>query len=65
VVESFFGSLKQERVHWKNYQTRYEAQQGILEYISMFYYSSRLHSYLDYMSPNDFERQLLQRKKAA
>ena len=65
VVESFFGSLKQERIQWKNYQTRYEAQQDILEYISMFYNSWRLHSYLDYMSPNDFERRLSERKKAA
>ncbi len=24
VVESFFGSLKQERVQWRNYQARYE-----------------------------------------
>lgn len=65
VVESFFGSLKQERVHWRSYQTRYEAQQDILEYISMLYNSRRLHSYLDYMSPNDFEQQLLELKKAA
>jgi putative transposase len=34
VVESFFGSLKQERVQWRNYQTRYETQQDILHYIS-------------------------------
>jgi len=33
VVESFFGSLKQERVQWRNYQTRYEAQQDIRQYI--------------------------------
>jgi len=33
VVEGFFGSLKQERVQWRNYQSRYEAQQDILEYI--------------------------------
>ena len=59
VVESFFGSLKQERVQWRNYQTRHEAQQDILEYISMFYNSNRLHSYLGYMSPNDFEKQLI------
>ena len=65
VVESFFGSLKQERVQWKNYQTRYEAQQDILEYISMFYNSERLHSYLGYMSPNDFERKLVIMEKAA
>lgn len=65
VVESFFGSLKQERVQWRNYQTRYEAQQDILQYISMFYNSQRLHSSLGYMSPNDFEQQLLQMNKVA
>ncbi len=65
VVESFFGSLKQERVQWRNYQARYEAQQDILDYISMFYNSERLHSYLNYMSPNDFERKLVTMDKAA
>lgn len=65
VAESFFGSLKQERVQWQNYQTRYEAQQDVLDYISMFYNSWRLHSHLDYMCPNDYEQQLLEMKKAA
>lgn len=65
VVESFFGSLKQELVHWKHYQTRYEAQQDILEYITMFYNSTRLHSHLGYMSPNAFEQQLTVVEKAA
>ena len=65
VAESFFGSLKQERVHWRNYQTRHEAQQDILNYISMFYNSHRLHSTLDYMSPNDYEKQLTEMKEAA
>ena len=65
VVESFFGSLKQERVQWRSYQTRYEAQQDILNYISMFYNSHRLHSYLRYTSPNDFEKQLMGMEKAA
>ena len=57
VVESFFGSLKQERLGWENYQTRFEAQQDILDYIVMFYNSTRLHSTLDYRSPNDYEQQ--------
>jgi len=65
VVESFFGTLKQERVHWRHYQTRYEAQQDILEYISMFYNCTRMHSYLDYKSPNEFERDNLELRKAA
>ena len=65
VVESFFGSLKQERVQWRSYQTRYEAQQDVLDYISMFYNAYRLHSYLGYVSPNDFENQLMEMKKVA
>jgi len=65
VVESFFGSLKQELVQWRNYQTRYEAQQDILEYIAMFYNSTRLHSYLGYLSPNDYEQKLMEVAKAA
>lgn len=65
VAESFFGSLKQERVQWQNYQTRYEAQQDVLDYISMFYNSQRLHSSLGYMSPNDYEQQLLEMRKCA
>ena len=56
VAESFFGSLKQERIHWRNYETRYAAQQDVLNYITMWYNSHRLHSYLNYQSPNDFER---------
>jgi putative transposase len=43
VAESFFGSLKQERVQWKNYHARFEAQQDILGYITMFYNRYRLH----------------------
>lgn len=65
VVESFFGTLKQGRVQWRNYQTRYGAQPDVPEYVSVFYNSRRLHSHLGYMSPNDFEQQLRETKKAA
>lgn len=65
VAESFFGSLKQERVHWRNYQTRLEAQQDVLNYISMFYNSYRMHSYLDYRSPNQYEAEKIGMKKVA
>ena len=56
VVESFFGSLKSERVHWRSYQSREEARADIVGYITMFYNSRRLHSYLGYQSPDAFER---------
>jgi transposase InsO family protein len=65
VAESFFGSLKQERVQWQNYQTRSEAQQNILNYITMFYNSHRLHSYLGYQSPNQYEQNMAILQKAA
>ena len=55
VAESFFGRLKDERVEWSNYQTRQEAKQDILNYITMFYNSQRLHSSLGYQSPNQCE----------
>jgi len=56
VVESFFGSLKSERIHWRSYQSREEARADIVEYITMFYNSRRLHSYLGYQSPDQFDR---------
>ena len=59
VAESFFGSLKQERVQWRNYQMRNEAQQDVMNYITMWYNSLRLHSYLGYKSPNQFEIEML------
>lgn len=65
VVESFFGTLKQERVQWKSYQTRHEAQQDILEYISVFYNNQRMHSYLGYRSPAEFEKEMTELRKVA
>lgn len=69
VAESITGveciSCQQERVQWGNYQTRNEAQQDILNYIVMFYSSQRLHSYLGYTSPNQYESPLAQLAKAA
>lgn len=65
VAESFFGSLKQERCLWRHYQTRYVAQQDILQYIAVFYNSHRLHSYLGYKSPNQYEAEAAKTIKIA
>ncbi len=65
VVESFFGSLKQELVQWKHYQSRNEAQQDVLRYISRFYNPTRLHSYPGYKSPNQYEADIKQLEKVA
>jgi transposase InsO family protein len=65
VAESFFGSLKQERIHWCHYQTRFAAQQAVLQYISMFYNTHRLHLYLGCKSPNQYEVEIERVKKVA
>ncbi|MCP4186927.1 MAG: hypothetical protein GY763_04900 [Gammaproteobacteria bacterium] len=39
-------------MQWRNYQTRYEAQQDILHFISTWCNPHRLHSTLRYVSPN-------------
>lgn len=56
VVERFFGSLKSERLRWRHYQNREEARADIVDYITMFYNPRRLHSYLGYRSPDEFEQ---------
>lgn len=63
-AESFFGSLKTERVFFSNYVIREEAKRDIVDYIKMFYNSNRRHSYLGYLSPKDFEELWLLKKAA-
>jgi transposase InsO family protein len=50
-MESFFHSLKSERVHHRIYGTRAEARRDLFQYIEGFYNSRRLHSALGYISP--------------
>ncbi len=64
VAESFFGSLKTERVFDSIYTTREDARRDIVDYIEMFYNSKRRHSYLGYLSPKEFEK-MMSIKKAA
>jgi putative transposase len=56
VAESFFKTLKKELVRKQNFETREIAASKIFEYIEMFYNPKRRHSYLGYISPNEFER---------
>lgn len=56
-MESFFASLKKERVYTKpRYRTRNEARADIFEYIEGFYNPRRRHSTLGQVSPAEFER---------
>lgn len=55
VAESFFSSLKKERIKKRIYKTREIATAEIDEYIEMFYNRSRRHSHLSGVSPEAFE----------
>ena len=56
-IESFFSSMKTERIRRKTYRTRNHAKADVFNYIERFYNPMRRHSTLDYLSPMDFERQ--------
>lgn len=56
VVESFFATLKKERVYREKYAKRRDAESRIFHYIEGFYNPRRLHSTLAYASPNAYER---------
>jgi putative transposase len=53
-TESFFNSLKNERVHGTRYATRAKAVADLFDYIEVFYNRSRRHSTLGYRSPVQF-----------
>jgi putative transposase len=56
-MESFFSSLKTERIARKTYRTRNQARANVFDYIERFYNPTRRHSTLGYLSPMDLERQ--------
>jgi len=56
-MESFFSSLKAERVARKTYRTRDQARADVFDYIERFYNPRRRHSTLGYLSPIAFEEQ--------
>lgn len=54
-MESFFSSLKTERVNRRKYETRRSARSDLFDYIEGFYNPRRRHSTLGYLSPVVFE----------
>lgn len=56
-MESFFSSLKRERVHRRKYWSRQEATLDLQDYIETFYNLRRRHSHIGDVSPVQFEVQ--------
>ena len=58
VAESFFGSLKKERIKKHIYRNRELATADVSDYIESFYNRKRRHQYLGGISPREFEATL-------
>lgn len=58
-AESFFATLKKECIYRKRFKTRSQAKLVAIDHI-IWYNSQRMHSYLDDMSPLEFERKYYQ-----
>lgn len=56
-AERFMRTLKQEEVHVRRYQNLDDAQYHIGEFLDQVYNRQRLHSALDYLTPEEFEQQ--------
>ncbi|MFC1611460.1 IS3 family transposase [Myxococcota bacterium] len=55
VVESFFGSLKDDLIYRFSWPTKARAKKAIAEYIACFFNSRRRHSFLGNVSPMEYE----------
>jgi len=64
-MESFWGTLKNELVHHRRYETREQARREIAEYIECFYNRQRRHSRLGNLSPVAFAQQWARQPPAA
>ena len=54
-MESFFSTLKTERLGRRQYRTRNELRADVFDYIERFYNPKRRHSTIGYISPVQFE----------
>ena len=59
VAESFFATLEFELVMTHDWHTREEARRAIFRYIETWYNRKRRHSTLGYVSPAEYEAQVL------
>jgi putative transposase len=54
-AESFFGSLKNEWIKNKIYETYEEGKNDVFKYVEVFYNRKRRHASLGYVSPAVYE----------
>lgn len=59
VAESFFGSLKKERIKKRIYRNRDDATADVSDYIESFYNRERRHQHIGGVSPEAFETTMM------
>jgi len=57
-VESFFSSLKKEKIRCYIFKTREEARAEVFDYIEVFYNRARRHRHLGNTNPVAYESQM-------
>jgi transposase InsO family protein len=63
-MESFMKTLKYDEVHLWNYETIEDVNLRIPEFLENVYNKKRLHSSLEYLTPEEFETKIMQQKIA-
>lgn len=58
-MESFFKTLKVDRIYQVSYDTRAQARLDIVDWIEGFYNRVRMHTTIGYLAPVTKERSLL------
>lgn len=56
VAESFFHTLKVELVYDRSFDSREGAMSAIFKFMEVYYNQRRMHSWLDYVSPAEYEK---------
>ncbi|MBS0498450.1 MAG: IS3 family transposase [Gammaproteobacteria bacterium] len=65
MAESFFASLECELIDRRSWKNKTEARLAIFSWIKARYNSTRRHSGLGYLSPNNFEKKMNEKNQTA
>ena len=63
-AESFFATLKKERIHFEHFRTREELDLVVFAWIEGFYNSERAQARLGYLSPREYAAILMENEEA-
>lgn len=56
-AESIFSTIKRELVYRRTFVSHAEARHELFDYIEVFYNRQRRHSHINYLSPEEFEKE--------